>query len=57
MKYKIVKWKRRIPKNVLTDSEIKLTGYLSEKKYPKTFKLVRYCDEKEKRKFIFLTST
>ena len=34
LKYKIVKWKRRMPKNVLTDAEVKLTGYLSEKKYP-----------------------
>ena len=33
LKYKIVKWKRRKPKNVLTDAEVKLTGYLSEKKY------------------------
>ena len=28
LKYKIVKWKRRMPKNVLTDAEVKLTGYL-----------------------------
>ena len=40
LKYKIVKWKRRMPKNVLTDAEVKLTGYLSEKKYPESFRLI-----------------
>ena len=56
MKYKIVKWKRRMPKNVLTDAEVKLTGYLSEKKYPESFRLVRYYDEEEEREFTFLTN-
>lgn len=42
LKYKIVKWKRRMPKNVRSDAEIKLTGYLSEKKYPESFRIVRY---------------
>ena len=55
MKYKIVKWKRRIPENVLTDAEVKLTGYLSEKKYPESFRLIRYYDEEDDREFIFLT--
>lgn len=55
LKYKIVKWKRRMPKNVLTDAEVKLTGYLSEKKYPESFRLVRYYDEEEEREFTFLT--
>ena len=32
--YKTVKWKRRMPKNIITDAEVKLTGYLSERKYP-----------------------
>ena len=45
LKYKTVKWKRRMPKNVLTDAEVKLTGYLSEKKYPESFRLIRYYDE------------
>ena len=45
LKYKIVKWKRRMPKNVLTDAEVRLTGYLSEKKYPESFRLIRYYDE------------
>lgn len=29
LKYKMVKWKRRMPKNVLTDAEVKLTGYIT----------------------------
>ena len=56
LKYKIVKWKRRMPKNVLTNTEVKLTGYLSEKKYPESFRLVRYYDEEEEREFTFLTN-
>jgi hypothetical protein len=56
LKYKIVKWKRRMPKNVLTDAEVKLTGYLSEKKYPETFRLIRFWDEEDEREFTFLTN-
>ena len=56
LKYKIVKWKRRMPKNVLSDAEIKLTGYLSEKKYPESFRLIRYYDEEDDREFTFLTN-
>ena len=29
-------------KNILTDAEVKLVGYLSEKKYPESFRLIRY---------------
>ena len=56
LKYKIVKWKRRMPKNVLTDAEVRLTGYLSDKKYPESFWLIRYYDEEEEREFTFLTN-
>lgn len=52
----MVKWKRRMPKNVLTDVEVKLTGYLSEKKYPESFRLIRYYDEEDDREFTFLTN-
>ena len=54
LKYKIVKWKRRMPKNVLTDAEVKLTGYLYEKKYPESFRLIRYYDEEDDREFTWL---
>ena len=54
LKYKMVKWKRRMPKNVLTDAEVKRTGYMSERKYPESFRLVRFYDEEEEREFTFL---
>ena len=56
LKYTMVKWKRRIPKNVLTDAQVKLTGYLSEKTYPESFRLIRYYDEEDDRKFTFMTN-
>ena len=56
LKYKTVKWKRRVSKNITTDAEVKLTGYLSEKKYPESFRLVRYYDEEDDREFTFLTN-
>ncbi|MFW9601457.1 MAG: IS4 family transposase [Prevotella sp.] len=56
LKYKVVKWKRRMPKNILTDAEVKLTGYLSEKKYPDSFRLIRFYDEEDEREFTFLTN-
>ena len=45
-----------MPKHVLTDAEVKLTGYLSEKKYPESFRLIRYYDEEDDREFTFLTN-
>lgn len=56
LKYRMVKWKRRMPKNILKDAEVKLTGYLSEKKYPESFRLIRFYDEEEDREFTFLTN-
>ena len=56
LKYKTVKWKRRMPKNIMTDAEVKLTGYLSGKKYPESFRLVRYYDEEDDRELTFLTN-
>ena len=47
---------RRRPKNVLTDAEVKLTGFLSEKKYPESFRLIRYYDGEDDREFTFLTN-
>lgn len=43
-------------KYVLTDAEVKLTGYLSEKKYPESFRLIRYYYEEGDREFTFLTN-
>lgn len=56
IRYTITKWKRRMPKNVLTDARIRLTGYLSSKRYPEELRIVRYWDEEQGREFVFLTN-
>ena len=43
-----------MPKNVLTDAQVKLTGYLLEKKYPESFRFIRFYDEEDDREFTFL---
>ena len=56
LQYKCVKWKRRLPKNILTDAEIELAVYKSRKDYPENLRLVRYYDEEQGREFMFLTN-
>lgn len=56
VQYRAVKWKRRLPKNVLSDAEIELTGYYPSKYYPKRLRLVRYHDPEQNRDFMFLTN-
>lgn len=56
LKYAMVKWKCRMSKYVQTDAEVKLTGHLSEKKYPESFRLIRYYNEEDYREFTFLTN-
>ena len=56
LQYKCVRWKRRMPKNILTDAEIELTVYKSRKDYPENLRLVRYYDEEQGREFMFLTN-
>ena len=56
LQYKCVKWKRRMPKNILSDAEIELTVYNSRKNYPDNLRLVRYYDEEQDREFMFLTN-
>ena len=56
LKYKAVRWKRRLPKDVLSDAEIELTGYYPSKHYPKRLRLIRYWDEEQGREFMFLTN-
>ena len=53
---KPIKWKRRLPKNVLSDMTIKFTGVNSKKYYSKQLRLVKYWDEEQKREFVFLTN-
>ena len=56
LQYKCLKWRRRLPKNVLTDAEIVLTEEPSFKKYPEKLRLVRYHDDGQNRDFAFLTN-
>lgn len=56
LQYKCLKWWRRLPKNVLTDSEIQLSDALSKAKYPDKLRLVRFHDEEQDRDFAFLTN-
>ena len=56
LQYRILKWKRRMPENVLSDAEIELTGYYPSKHYPKRLRLVRYHDPEQNRDFMFLTN-
>ena len=56
LQYKCVRWKRRMPKNILTDAEIELTVYKSRKDYPENLRLVRFYDEEQDWEFMFLTN-
>ena len=56
LQYKTIKWRRKLPQNVLSDSTIELTTYKSAKDYPKSLRLVRYYDVEQSREFVFLTN-
>ena len=56
LQYKCIKWRRRMPRNVLTDSEIMLTDYITSKKYEEKLRLVKFYDEEQGREFSFLTN-
>ena len=56
LQYKCIRWKRRMPKGILTDAEIELTVYKSQKDYPEYLRLVRFFDEEQGREFMFLTN-
>ena len=55
IKARVLKWKRRLPKNILSDCEIELTGFYTQKSYPETIRLVRFWDEEDEREFVYLT--
>ena len=50
------KWRRRLPKNILTDAVIEFTEYNSYRKYPEKLRLVKFYDEEQGREFAFLTN-
>lgn len=45
-----------MPKYILANAEVKQTRNLSEKKYPKSFRITRYYDKKYEHEFTFLTN-
>ena len=56
LRFKCIRWRRRLPKNVLTDSVIELTDIITRQKYPERLRLVKYRDESQDREFVFLTN-
>ena len=56
IKARVLKWKRRLPKNILSDCEIELTVFYTQKSYPETIRLVRFWDEEDEREFVYLTN-
>jgi hypothetical protein len=56
LQYETVSWKRRLPKNVMSDSTVRLTIYKSSKDYPTTLRRVVYWDDEQKREFVFLSN-
>ena len=56
LKFEQTSWKRRLPKNVLSDSTIEFTVYKSSKDYPIPLRKVVYYDEEQGRTFVFLTN-
>jgi hypothetical protein len=56
LQFKAKQWKRRLPKNVLSDAVGELTVYNSVKFYPGLIRKVSYWDEEQKRQFTFLTN-
>ena len=56
LKFKQTSWKRRLPKNVLSDSTIEFTVYKSSKDYPIPLRRVVYYDAEQGRTFVFLTN-
>lgn len=56
LQFKCIRWRRRLPKNVLTDSVIELTDIITRQKYPERLRLVKYRDESQDREFVFLTN-
>ena len=56
LQYRCIRWRRRLPKNVLTDSVIQLTDINSAKKYKENLRFVKFYDEEQDREFAFLTN-
>lgn len=56
LNYRVIRWKRKMKKNIISDSIVKLEGYMSSRKYPIAFRRIVYYDEEQDREFTFLTN-
>ncbi|MDD6228600.1 MAG: IS4 family transposase [Bacteroidales bacterium] len=56
LKYRVVSWKRRLPKGVLSDSIIEFTVYKSSKVYPEKLRRVVYQDDETGVIYTYLTN-
>ena len=56
LQFKCIRWRHRLPKNVLTDSVIELTDIITRQKYPERLRLVKHRDEDQGKEFVFLTN-
>ena len=56
LQYNVLKWKRKLPKNMLSDAEIELTGFYPKRHYQKHLRPVRYHYEEQNQDFMFLTN-
>ncbi len=56
LQFKATRWKRRLPKNILSDATGVLTVYNSAKAYPIKIRKVIFWDEEQDREFVFLTN-
>ena len=56
VRQKFIKWKRRLPTNVLSDASILPTGFHHKQYYLEPLRLVKYRDEEQEREFTFITN-
>ncbi len=56
LRYRSVKWKRQLSKNIRSDAIVELTGVKSKEYYPEALRRVKYWDEEQSREFVFLTN-
>jgi len=56
IKARVLKWKQRLPKNILSNREIRFNGFYAQKSKKEMIHLVRFWDEEDEREFIYLTN-
>ncbi|WP_349844459.1 IS4 family transposase [Bacteroides cellulosilyticus] len=49
-------WKHRLPKNVLSDARVLLTGFYPKQYYPEPLRLIKYWDKEQTREFTFIAN-